>query len=95
LVRALTTGWQYLGASTFKSQSETFYSGGGNLLIYLTQPYAGPGFDWWYKLAEEDPMFDDEVSRFQNANQPGVYELIFDVRSFVDVCCSIKVVMQP
>ncbi|MEG7335490.1 hypothetical protein [Bacillus sp. 0102A] len=77
--------WDYLGSSTFKTRSKTFYSGGGDLGIQISQPYIGPGISWQYKLVEEDPVpFDDTVSRFSLSNQKGTYEVVFDVRSFVD-----------
>ncbi|MFJ5966184.1 hypothetical protein [Bacillus sp. NPDC093026] len=76
--------WDYLGSSTFYRQSKTFYSGGGDLGIQIKQPYIGPGFTWRYKLVEEDPIFNDDVSYFTLSNQGGTYEVIFNVRSFVD-----------
>ncbi|MGE9880301.1 hypothetical protein [Bacillus velezensis] len=76
--------WDYLGSSTFKTRSKTFYSGGGDLGIQISQPYIGPGFTWQYKLVEEDPVINDTVSRFTLANQKGTYEVVFNVRSFVD-----------
>ena len=76
--------WDYLGSSTFYQKSRTFYSGGRDLGIHIKQPYIGPGFTWMYKLVEEDPVLNDTVSRFTLSNQGGTYEVVFNVRSFVD-----------
>jgi hypothetical protein len=76
--------WDYLGSSTFYTQSKTFYSGGGDLKIIISQPYIGPGFKWLYKLEEEDPLLNDTVASFEIPNDGGIYEVIFNVRSFVD-----------
>ena len=72
--------WDYLGTSTFKSQSKTFYSGGGNLLIHITQPFSGT---WWYKLYEDDPIDDDLVSDFKLYSS-GTYGVTFDVSGLPD-----------
>ncbi|EOR20824.1 MULTISPECIES: hypothetical protein [Bacillales] len=76
--------WDYIGKSSFKTVSKTFYSGGGDLLIYINQPYEGPAFKWLYKLVEDDPAIDDTVSNFELPNKGGTYEVKFNVRSFVD-----------
>ncbi|MEC1408960.1 hypothetical protein [Bacillus halotolerans] len=76
--------WDYLGSSTFKSQSKTFYSGGGDLRILITHPSTGPGFKWSYKLVEEDPVMNDTVSSFTLDKSGGTYQLDFDVRGFTD-----------
>jgi hypothetical protein len=72
--------WDYLGTSTFKSQSKTFYSGGGNLLIHISQPYSST---WWYKLIEDDPIDDDLVSEFKLTSS-GTYGVTFDVSDLPD-----------
>lgn len=85
LISPLGAGeWDYLGYSEFKSQSKTFYSGGGNLRILIAQPYIGPGFKWLYKLVEEDPVINDTVSTFELPNSSGTYAVDFNVSSFVD-----------
>ncbi|MGE7921219.1 hypothetical protein ACQKM9_20105 [Viridibacillus sp. NPDC093762] len=86
LISPLGAGqWDYLGESTFKTQSSTFNSGGGDLLIYIEQPYGGfGGPKWWYKLYEEDPGWDSVVSDFELDNKAGTYEMIFNVRDWVD-----------
>ncbi|EGE1848817.1 hypothetical protein DL988_23865, partial [Shigella flexneri] len=76
--------WDYIGKSSFKTVSKTFNSGGGDLVIYIDQPYVGPGFKWLYKLVEDDPVADDTVSNFELSNSGGTYEVKFDVRTFVD-----------
>jgi hypothetical protein len=76
--------WDYLGSSTFASQSKVFYSGGGNFKVYIEQPYKGPGFQWHYKLVEDDPDFDDTVKSFELPNEYGYYQVDFSVGSFVD-----------
>lgn len=75
--------WDPLGYSDFKSSSKVFYSGGGNIKIYITQP-AGAGPDWWYKLYEDDSIDDDLVSSFYLPNQAGTWVVEFNVSSFVD-----------
>lgn len=77
--------WDYLGSSTFKSQSKTFYSGGGDLLILIEQPYGGLGGPKWaYKLYEEDTLWTPVVSSFELPNKACTYEMKFDVRNWVD-----------
>lgn len=76
--------WDPLGTSTFKNQSKTFYSGGGDLLIYITMPYKGPGITWWYKLYEDDPLVDDTISYFQSPVSSGTIEVKFDVSNLPD-----------
>nr|WP_259549632.1 hypothetical protein [Heyndrickxia oleronia] len=75
--------WDYLGYSSFKSQSKVFYSGGGDLLIYITQPRSG-GAKWLYKLYEEDPAWSWAISSFELPNEAGTFEVTFDVRDAVD-----------
>lgn len=77
--------WDEIGESTFKFQSKTMYSGGGDLLIYFEQPYGGfGGPKWWYKLYEEDSPLEQVVSSFELPNQAGSYEMRFDARGWVD-----------
>lgn len=77
--------WDYIGYSSFSSQSKTFYSGGGNVKILIKQPGIGPGFTWQYKLVEDDPYtFDDTVADFRLPNGAGTYEVTYNVSSFVD-----------
>ncbi|TXK87138.1 hypothetical protein FVE24_18430, partial [Parageobacillus sp. SY1] len=76
--------WDYLGSSTFYVTSQTFYSGGGDLKIIIKQPYIGPGYKWLYKLVEEDTVLNDTVATFEIPNDGKTYEVVFDVRSFVD-----------
>lgn len=76
--------WDFLGTSTFKLSSREFLSGGGDLLIFITQPYTGPSGVWHYRLLEVDPVINDTIASFKNANVPGLYEVKFNVRSFVD-----------
>lgn len=78
--------WDYLGSSTsstFKSKSKIFNSGGGDLLIHITQPISGSA-KWLYKLYEEDTAWDWEISSFELPNEAGTFEVIFDVRNAVD-----------
>ncbi|MCM3347207.1 hypothetical protein [Cytobacillus kochii] len=76
--------WDYLGSSTFKSKSAVFYSGGGNFRVWISQPHAGPGFKWSYRLMEDDPVGDDQIDRFDVPNSAGTYQYEWNVRSFVD-----------
>ncbi|CAM4414419.1 hypothetical protein [Bacillus manliponensis] len=85
ILHSLAPGkWNWIGDHSFKSQSKTFYSGGGDLMIYVSQPNIGPGFQWKYRLEEEDPAFNDTVKAFDLTKGAGTYELIFKVGSFVD-----------
>lgn len=72
--------WDFLGTSTFKTRSKIFYSGGGDLKIYITQPYSST---WSYKLYEDDPIYDDLVSEFKLYSS-GTYAVTFDVRNYPD-----------
>ncbi|WP_146553234.1 hypothetical protein [Rummeliibacillus sp. SL167] len=77
--------WDYIGEDTFKSQSKIFHSGGGDLMIYIEQPYGGLlGSKWWYKLYEKSPTWESVVSSFYLENEAGAYEVVFDVRDWVD-----------
>ncbi|MYL55874.1 hypothetical protein GLW08_21470 [Pontibacillus yanchengensis] len=76
--------WDYIGESDFARKSKVFTSGGGDLKIYIYQPYLGPGFQWKYHLKEEDPTFDDTVSSFNLSNEEGTYQVEFNVRSYTD-----------
>lgn len=75
--------WDYLGSSTFRSSSKTFYSGGGNLKIYISIPRRG-GAKWLFRLYEEDPAWHWTVSSFEVSNNPGTYSITFDVRGLPD-----------
>ncbi|WP_445486563.1 hypothetical protein [Niallia sp. 03133] len=76
--------WDLIGSDFVKTYSKVFYSGGGDLKMYIVQPNVGPGFRWLYQLMEEDPTIDDNIDNFELPNSPGVYELIWNVRSYVD-----------
>lgn len=75
--------WDYLGSSMFKTKSKTFYSGGGDLRIYIGIPKSGSA-KWLFKLYEEDPGWNWTISSFELPNSTGTYSVDFDVRGWTD-----------
>lgn len=85
LITPLGAGeWDYLGYSKFRSTSGIFYSGGGDFMMYITQPYVGPAFTWNYKLMEDDPVLDDTIDIFNLPNEAGTWMIQWSVGSYVD-----------
>lgn len=76
--------WDKIGNDYFSSRSKTFYSGGGDLMIEITQFRNGNGTKWLYKLMEEDPVWNDTVKSFELPQEKGTWIMKFDVRTWVD-----------
>ncbi|MGG3123105.1 hypothetical protein ABEP18_21250 [Priestia megaterium] len=77
-------GWQPIGSDTFKTTSKTFYSGGGNIKLKITQPYLGRGYTWSYRLVEEDGWRQQVIKDFTLDNVGGTYEITAYTGSYVD-----------
>ncbi|MFE7822204.1 hypothetical protein ACFU1R_29070 [Priestia megaterium] len=80
----MASGWQYITSDSFKTQSKTVNSAGGNVKIVITQPYIGPGFTWTYTLYEDDGYKFNKIDAWDGENKKGTYELIANVSSYVD-----------
>lgn len=87
LVEPLGAGvWDEIGQDTFYISSKVFYSGGGNVKVRFSQPYGGKfGPKWEYIMYEQSPVIDRVVGKTKLDNEgPGVYDIVYDVRGFVD-----------
>ena len=77
--------WDDLGTDVFKSTSKVFYSGGGDLAVFISQPYVGPLFSWKYRIREEDTLTSTTIDSFDLPNESGTFEIYYsNISDYVD-----------
>jgi hypothetical protein len=78
--------WDYITSDTIKNENSKIVSSyGGDFQFEIFQPDIGPGFQWLYKIYEDDgKLGDDYVGQYLLKNTSKVQEITINARGFKD-----------
>jgi hypothetical protein len=78
--------WDWVGEDWIQTEnSKIIHSGGGDFLISIDQPDVGPGFEWIYRVYEDDGLVgDDYIGQWELGNYDDKQAFQFSTAGLVD-----------